>query len=393
MGKGMLGFTLGNQAEKSTGGQVEAAGISGLAAGALLTEQGVYLAPGRSSWQIGQLCLLPDRLVFEQPRGVLFDMPLDWLIDVQLERKHYVVVRKPVMAVTFHDPRLRAPSTAWFLTPMLGQWLARLTQRSGSEWVEELAEASKAAGRIQARHYAEYDDGSQMNMQERGAPPPRTGSSGLQIGSLRGADRPAPAVEGRVLRPAQANAHTGSRPPVTAKMLARLAQQLDPAGRAILAYLAENTRASIRELADLVGANSDMDVLYAIRQGINPTAQALLGRPVLVFMESQLDQVTGEMVSYAWWLAGSKGRSPAAHAVEAEVYDEGEIIAVVLDLCGAEEKSIRCRAEDRRLIVTAEGAGRKWSSEVQLPAPVDARTAAQQYRNGILSIQLSKMGR
>jgi HSP20 family molecular chaperone IbpA len=217
---------------------------------------------------------------------------------------------------------------------------------------------------------------------------PRAGSSGLQIGSLHGTDRPA--VEGRVLRPPQTNAHTGSRPAVTPQMLARLEKQLDPTGRAILAFLAENGHASIRELADLVGANSDMEVLYAIRQSINPTAQALLGRPVLFFVESQLDQVTGEMVSYAWWLAGSKGRSPAAQAVEAEVYDEGEFVAVVLDLCGAEDRSIRCRAEDRRLIVTAEGEGRRWYSEVELPVLVSPRLV-QQYRNGILSIQLAKM--
>ena len=174
---------------------------------------------------------------------------------------------------------------------------------------------------------------------------------------------------------------------------ARLGQQFDPAGRAILAYLAENGHARIRELADLIGANSDMDVLYAIRQSINPTAQELLRRPVLFFVESQLDQVTGEMIAYAWWLAGSKGRSPAAQAVEAEVYDEGETIAVVLDLCGAEERSICRRAEGRRLIVTAEGEGRRWCSEVELPAPVNPSSAVQQYRNGILSIKLAKMER
>lgn len=389
MGKGMLGFTFGDQGGKNAGGLPETAGTTGVAAGALLSEQGVYLAPGRSSWQIGQLCLLPDRLVFEQPRGVLFDMPLDWLIGVQVERKHYVVVRKPVMAVTFHDPRLRYPTTAWFLTPMLGQWLARLAQ--GEEWAEEPPEEPNEEAPTQAAPHADYDRAPQVTMKDRDATArPRAGSSGLQIGSLRGTDRPAPTVEGRVLRPPHTNAHTSSRPVITPKMLARLEKQLDPAGRAILAFLAEHGHASIRELADLVGANSDMDVLYAIRQSINPTAQALLGRPVLFFVESQLDQMTGEMVSYAWWLAGSKGRSPAAHAVEAEVFDEGEIVTVVLDLYGAEERSIRCRFEGRRLTITAEGEGRRWYSEVELPAPVSPRLV-QQYRNGILSIQLAKM--
>ena len=231
-----------------------------------------------------------------------------------------------------------------------------------------------------------------MSMQDGDAPARlRAGSSGLQIGSLRGGYQPTPAVEGRVLRPPQANVHTGSRPAVTSKALARLGKQLAPAGRAILTHLAENSHASIRELADLIGAGSDMDVLFAIRQNINPTAQALFGRPVLFFVESQLDQVTGEMVAYEWWLSGSRGRSPAARAVEAEVYDEGERIAVVLDLCGAEERSIRCRAEGRRLSVTAEGEGRRWCSEVELPASVSPSPAAQQYRNGILSIQLAKM--
>jgi HSP20 family molecular chaperone IbpA len=385
MGKGSLGFTLENQAEKTAGGRPETAS---LATGALLSEQGVYLAPGRSSWQIGQLCLLPDRLVFAQPRGLLFAMPLDWLLDVQVERKHYVVVRKPVMAVTFHDPRLREPSKAWFLTPMLGQWLARLTQGSGDGLADAWAEKCKPPTLPQAEH----DDAPRISMKGQDAPtPPRAGSSGLQIGSLRGGDRPAPAVEGRALRPPQANARTGSRAPVTPKALARLGKQLDPTGRAILAHLAENSHASIRELADLVGAGSDMDVLFAIRQDINPTAQALLRQPILFFVESQLDQETGETVTYEWWLAGSKGRLPAAHVVEAEVYDDGRTIAVVLDLCGAEERSIRCRAEGRRLIVTAEGEGRRWYSEVELPAPVSPSPAAQHYRNGILSIQLAKM--
>lgn len=388
MGKGLFGFTLGDQVEKSAAVQAER---TGLAAGALLSEQGVYLAPGRSRWQIGQLHLLPDRLVFEQPRGVLFNMPLDWLIDAQVERKHYVVVRKPAMAVTFHDPRLREPSTAWFLTPMLGQWLARLAPGSGEDLTRELTRELKDDSWTQAAPSAAYADTPPLSGPDWDVPTrPRAGNSGLQIGSLRGADRPTPAVEGRVLRPTKTSAHTGSRPPVTPKMLARLGKQLDPAGRAILAYLAENGHARIRELADLIGANSDMDVLYAIRQGINPTAQELLGRPVLLFVASQLDQVTGEMVSYAWWLAGSRGRSPAEQAVDAEVYDEGEMIAVVLDLCGADERSICCRTEGGRLVVTAAGEGRRWRSEVELAAPVSPGPAVHQYRNGILSIQLAK---
>lgn len=106
-------------------------------------------------------------------------------------------------------------------------------------------------------------------------------------------------------------------------------------------------------------------------------------------MESQLDQVTDDRVAYEWWLAGSKGRSPAAAGGGSGGIRRGRGLAVVLDLCGTGQRSIRCQAKGRLLTVTADGAGRSWCSEVELPAPVSPTPVAQQYRNGILSIQLA----
>jgi hypothetical protein len=354
----------------------------------LLAEQGVYLGPGRSSWQIGQLNLTADRLCFVQPRGVLFEMPLERLLAVAVERKHYVVVRKPALAVTFRDPRLRNPCTAWFLTPQLGQWLAHLSALPGV--------AAPCAGST-----VELGRSGQAG----GAGAGGQGGSSLQIGSLRPAASsaartvggapsstaaPRPAADGRVLRPPGGTPHSGAQPPLTPRDLERLSRQLDPVSRLILEHLAANSHATIRELADMLGAANDMEVLFCIRQDINPAAHALLGRPVLAFVESQQDEMTGEQVGYAWWLVGSRGRSPHWREIEAEVFDEGERILVVVELAGASADAIDCELEAERLTVRAVGEQRLWRSNVSLPAAVEPQSLTQQFTNGVLSIHLRK---
>jgi hypothetical protein len=388
----MLTFNTGNAGNQGAAASPQA----DLApAGSLLGEQGVFLAPGRSSWQIGQLHLLDDRLLFVQPRGVLFDVPLAWLLVVAVERKHYVVVRKPALAVTYRDPRLRDPSTAWFLTPQLGQWVARLNAILGGDSADTAPLACDAA--------PQAPDGSAEGpalefgaLRGAAAQSPAGGSpaSGLQIGSLKPLARAKPATDGRVLRPPPSHTHTGSLPPLTPKMVEKLARELDPSSRAILGYLADASHASIRELADVIGASSDMAVLFCIRQNINPTAQALFKRPILFFVEAQLDQVTGAMVPFAWWLAGRRGRVARPQAAAYELHDEGDRITVLLDMVGADPQTIACRVEGELLVVTAErvapsnpAAAQAWRTEVTLPRPL-AAPPAPRYNNGILMLDL-----
>jgi HSP20 family molecular chaperone IbpA len=408
----------------------------------LLAEGGVYLAPGRANWQIGQLRLTASRLCFVQPRGVLFDLPLAWLLSAAVERKLYVVVRKPCMAVTFQDPRLRSPSTAWFLTPLLGQWLAHLNDLLGLLGLappspsEPEASATgrppSAPARPASRPFSGAPGGglqlgslrptpSEPEASATGRPPsapvrsaPRPFSGapggGLQLGSLRPpgghpANTPLPApttvarpaAEGRVLRPPSSAVHTGSLPPLSTRDLARLGKQLDGASRAVLEHLAAASYATIRDLAAVVepviAGASDMDVLFCIRQNINPTAQALLGRPVLFFVEAQADQVTGEQVSFSWWLAGRRGRAPQWVECEAEVFDEGEQILVVVELAGSSGRGVDCAVEEERLTVCAVEAERRWRSLVALPAAVDPQPVARRFNNGVLSIYLRKQAK
>lgn len=100
----------------------------------LLAEQGVYLPQGRPVWQIGELCLTSERLLFLQPRGVIFNTPLTLITEVATESKRFTMVRKMAMTISYRHPRRKSLAKAWFITPSLGQWLNHLTQMiSGQE--------------------------------------------------------------------------------------------------------------------------------------------------------------------------------------------------------------------------------------------------------------------
>ena len=311
----------------------------------LLAEQGVYLAPGQAIWQFGQLQLSADRLRFAQPRGVIFEAPLAWLLGIGLTRKRYIVVHKPALAVTYRNPAQPAAATVHFLTPRLGPWLAHLTPLVG--------------GMTPALPPPGVDD------REKGS------SSGV-----------------RVLHPPPA--HTGALPALTPQELGRVAALLDDDSRAILAYLADNSHAPLRALAEQIAAPTDMHVLFCIQQAINPAAQAVLGRPILFFAAAQFDQIIGDQVTFEWWLAGRRGRTPPVYDVVAEVYDEDAAFLVVVDLTGADADAIDCTVSGAWLTVSAVEPVRTRRSVVELPAPVAAAPLRPNFTNGILSIRLEK---
>ena len=138
---------------------------------------------------------------------------------------------------------------------------------------------------------------------------------------------------------------------------------------------------------------SDMHVLFCIRQAINPTAQAVLGRPILFFAAAQFDQIAGDEITFEWWLAGRRGRTPPVYNVAADVYDEDAAFLVVIDLTGADADAIDCAVSGARLTVTTVEPAWTRCSVVELPAPVAAAPLRPNFTNGILSIRLEKYGR
>ncbi len=72
-----------------------------------------------------------------------------------------------------------------------------------------------------------------------------------------------------------------------------------------------------------------------------------------------------------------------------DLFDEDDLLLVVAELPGVEEKEIRIEVEDDTLKFSSAGK-RKYAKELLLPCPVDESTMKTTYKNGILEIKLSK---
>ena len=84
--------------------------------------------------------------------------------------------------------------------------------------------------------------------------------------------------------------------------IAEVARLVDPTSARMLWYFWENRHARLDELTKLAGESSPMNVLLLIRDVINPAAERVLGRPILIFEKSALDYHSGEHVFHSWWL-------------------------------------------------------------------------------------------
>jgi HSP20 family molecular chaperone IbpA len=312
----------------------------------LRRERGVCLPPGENAWQVGELCLTGERVLFRQPKGLIFATPLHLIRSVGVEKRLFTVVRKPTMVLSCEDPRHGGILKAWFITPYLGRWLVQLSALMHNEAAQPAPSRAKvAAASARARR------------------------------TVRPCARPAPS------------------PPVqdgfSQEDVERVAARLDSDSREILWHLWLSRHATIDELAAVSAAPSHMDVLLKIKQGINPLAREVLGRSILAFEESRFDRELGEMVTFSWWVAGEA--SPAAgRAPEIEVFDEGHEIHVVVALPGLDPDAIRVEADRDKVTVWAGGSELLHHIETPLPAPVDPERVSTDFKNGILIVSLPK---
>lgn len=72
-----------------------------------------------------------------------------------------------------------------------------------------------------------------------------------------------------------------------------------------------------------------------------------------------------------------------------DLFDEDDLLLVVAELPGVEEKEIRIEIEDDTLKFSSTGR-RKYAKELPLPCPVDESTMETIYKNGVLEIRLRK---
>ncbi len=131
---------------------------------------------------------------------------------------------------------------------------------------------------------------------------------------------------------------------------------LDEKSRKIFWYLRCHGYARLSELAELIRASTDMEVLYFLREIINPIAVRIFGRPVLEFFESRIDRITGKKVLFNWWIMDfiqdnqpliGKGEKPLV-----DLFNEDDQIVIISEISPSVRVRDRVKVEQRHGILS-----------------------------------------
>lgn len=104
--------------------------------------------------------------------------------------------------------------------------------------------------------------------------------------------------------------------------------RLDPCSAKILSHLLRVRHAHVDELTAVAALRSHSDVLHRIREVINPLASRCLGRPVVQLRRLWVDPVTGETVSYHWWVDEEWAQQLRVQAGGLEVRESGTVLEI-----------------------------------------------------------------
>ena len=131
----------------------------------------------------------------------------------------------------------------------------------------------------------------------------------------------------------------------------------------------------IKGLGDLLQMFAPgMNAIYGVSVRVGPRGAATLARPRHVRRNVRQRAPREE------------GREPVV-----DVFDEGEVIVVVVQLPGVDEHAAEWTVRDRtHLTIRADSADRKYLKELDLPAPVDETAVASTFANGVLELKLWK---
>jgi hypothetical protein len=160
---------------------------------------------------------------------------------------------------------------------------------------------------------------------------------------------------------------------------------LDEKSVQILIYLAKERHAGIRKLADLIDASFDMEVLVKIREEINAKARKTTGRPLVIFKPSKLDPLTGEKITFSWWLNEELiDYTPGGELLD--LHDENDTLRETASI-PLQKKDVEAGVRDNFLIIV----GKKYCGEVLLTDTVEGKVK-KTINNGFLEVVLKKSG-
>ncbi len=76
-----------------------------------------------------------------------------------------------------------------------------------------------------------------------------------------------------------------------------------------------------------------------------------------------------------------------------DVFEEKDSVVVIAELPGVDKNKIKLTISDdgRKLVIKASNEYHKYYKEVELPVPVDPKSAKASYKNGVLEVRLKKI--
>jgi HSP20 family molecular chaperone IbpA len=165
--------------------------------------------------------------------------------------------------------------------------------------------------------------------------------------------------------------------------LDQLMSVVDEKSRRIVEYFLSGRQAGIRKLSNLICASSDMEVLIKIRNVINPKAREILGTPLVTFERSKIDLLTGEKISFSWWLNEELiERMPIEQLLD--VLYEKNTVRVVVAL-PSDDKDVEVQVNGKSIIIS----GKEYHQEVRLFCSVE-KEVTKLVNNRVLEIKLRK---
>ncbi len=161
---------------------------------------------------------------------------------------------------------------------------------------------------------------------------------------------------------------------------------LDDKSREIVWYFLRNRHGGIRELAELINASTDMDVLTRVKEVINPKAEDIFGKPLLEFEESKIDSFTGDKILFTWWLLEDFPFQERNDMVD--IFDEKDHLRVITELPGVEEDDIKVEVKGDLLVISTNN--NKYFRKAPLFYSVGDEVE-RTYKNGVLEVRLKKI--
>ena len=303
----------------------------------VLSSQGGINLHLRAGWKLGKIYLTNKRLLFLGPSRVIFEIPIQSLKEVKVEKRRYILGDKNALSISYipvlHSitDQTRIPQffKIWLLVNDLETWRKAISEKAGVQ----LASSGKPEEEIEANQELK----------------------------------------------------------ISKAMVEKIAKRLDFDAQQILWSLWRKRHARIDELAETVSAPTHMDVLLKIRESINPTAEKLIGNPLLSFERSKIDEETGQKILFSWWFLGKKG-PPEALSKETllDLFDEGNYLTLIAEILNTKEEDIRWKVDGARLILSADTPDGKYQEEISLPTQVKSNIISKKYHNNILEIKLAK---